>query len=211
MRMCINVFFFKFIGIGNTRTFFPYRLCTGVCPPLIVLSLGIIHFPLIRCVAQRSSLAQHMLRQRHRCARVVRLDVDRGDLAILDQERITLGTVATKDCAAVKGQIERSGELSGGISEETDLLGSLVSSRSREKRCIFQVLTPDSPAGSSVSPHAFILSCFFSSGLSPILGTISIVMANQPADQPSTPPVNFLAHPLSIQAAEETELTQKHH
>lgn len=54
-------------------------------------------------------------------ADVVGLDVGRLDLAVLDDESVTLATVAAEDGRSVKVNLELLGELGRRVSQESDL------------------------------------------------------------------------------------------
>lgn len=91
-------------------------------------------------------------------ANVVGLDVSLLNLAVFDDEGVTLAAVVAKDGFAVKIDLERLGKLAGGVAEESDLL------RCQPPHGAFDQYastagqrTPVWPAGSNWSPQAFIL------------------------------------------------------
>lgn len=52
---------------------------------------------------------------------VVRLDESLLDLSILDEENVALAAVIAEDGAAFEAEVERLGELAGGVTQEADL------------------------------------------------------------------------------------------
>lgn len=107
-----------------------------------------------------SSLTQDLVGQRHSSTSVIRLDGNLGDLAVLDNHGIALGTVVAKDGLAVEGEVESLGERSRGVGEEADLFTVRVRGGRKWMATIVingEELTPDSPAGSRFSFHAFML------------------------------------------------------
>lgn len=67
-----------------------------------------------------TTLSENLIGQRHTRARVIRLDVERFDLAILNDDGVALGSVASEDGGSVEGKVQGLCESSGGIGEETD-------------------------------------------------------------------------------------------
>lgn len=66
-------------------------------------------------------LAEDVFSKRHAGARVVGLDGNRLDPALLDHDGIALGPLPAEDGRAVKGHVEHLGELARGVREEADL------------------------------------------------------------------------------------------
>ena len=58
---------------------------------------------------------------------VVRLDESLLDLSILDEKNVALAAVVAEDGAAVEAEVERLGELAGGVTEEANLLKYSIS------------------------------------------------------------------------------------
>lgn len=87
---------------------------------------------------------------------IIRLHMRLLDLSVLDHKRIPLAPVAAENRRAIELQVQRGGELHGGVAEEADLqMGALVE---RRGGCGGEeILTPEVPEGSRVAPHAFIL------------------------------------------------------
>lgn len=56
---------------------------------------------------------------------VVRLDESLLDLSILDEKNVALAAVVAEDGAAVEAEVERLGELAGGVTEEANLLNTM--------------------------------------------------------------------------------------
>lgn len=54
-------------------------------------------------------------------AGVVRLNMSRLDLAVLNHEGITLAAVVSEDGLGIKFEVQGPGELAGGVTEEADL------------------------------------------------------------------------------------------
>jgi hypothetical protein len=52
---------------------------------------------------------------------VVRLNEGLLDLSILDEENVALAAVIAEDGAALEAEVERLGELAGGVTQEADL------------------------------------------------------------------------------------------
>lgn len=91
---------------------------------------------------------------------VVRLDESLLDLSILDEKNVALAAVVAEDGAAVEAEVERLGELAGGVTEEANLLKRQYqrcrghkNTQKIEKR----KLTPLLPEGSRESAQALVL------------------------------------------------------
>lgn len=52
---------------------------------------------------------------------VVRLDVNRLDFAVLNDQSVTLATIVAEDRSAIEGEVEALGELTRGIAQKADL------------------------------------------------------------------------------------------
>lgn len=59
---------------------------------------------------------------------VVRFDESLLDLSILDEENVALAAVVAEDGAAFEAEVERLGELAGGVTQEADLFRYNISS-----------------------------------------------------------------------------------
>lgn len=92
---------------------------------------------------------------------VVRLDESLLDLSILDEKNVALAAVVAEDGAAVEAEIERLGELAGGVTEEANLLKYNISTAAIIiKKCTENKehrLTPLLPEGSRESAQALVL------------------------------------------------------
>lgn len=92
---------------------------------------------------------------------VVRLDESLLDLSILDEKNVALAAVVAEDGAAVEAEIERLGELAGGVTEEANLLkynistAAIIIKKCTENRELR--LTPLLPEGSRESAQALVL------------------------------------------------------
>lgn len=110
------------------------------------------------------SSPENVVGQRNRSARVVRLDVDGGDLAVLNHDCVALGPLAAKDDGGVaKAHVHGLGEGAGRVGQEADLSMAVSPCPKREgrlKRVVSGLgveLTPVCCAGSRLSPQAFML------------------------------------------------------
>ena len=75
----------------------------------------------------RNPLSKNLLGGRDVKTSIVRLNMHRSDLAILNFQNIALATWSTKDCSSIKGEVESFSEFCGWVTKEADLWGSQLS------------------------------------------------------------------------------------
>lgn len=101
---------------------------------------------LVRHLVRNRHSAQNVLSQGHAGSSAIGLNVDRGNLSVLDNDGIPLGTVAAKDGLVVEAQIESFGELSRRVCEEAELHNVSIAGMQRHQCC--NLRQPGSPGPS---------------------------------------------------------------
>lgn len=88
---------------------------------LIVSPCSCTHFALIISFVQDASLGKHLVDGAFINASVVWLDVDAGNLATVDLERIALAAHVAEQGGCVEAKVQRVGELAVGIGDKVNL------------------------------------------------------------------------------------------